>query len=503
MFDYLRSFGNFLAKKNFGNEDNEIKNSIAHENSDGAVEFEDLFSFRTLSLDFTHKSQVDLINVYRSIAQHTIVDYAIEDIVNEMVSFTEQDIPVELDLSDTELSENIRKKIHASWEKLSNILDLKNTIHRKARSFYIDGRLVHQKVVDDKNLSKGIIDLVELDSRTVFKMREIKYDEEKKTLSNIKEYFVYDDTALQEQDTKQNRKTTKKDPLILNPNIISYTTSGIIDSKTGFTASWLHKAIRPANLLAMMENALVIYRIVRAPERRIFYISTGGLPPKAAKKHLAAVQSDYRNKMKFDPTTGKLSDSKWLQTMQEDFWLPRDSEGRGTEVSTLPSGQNLGEIEDVLFFLKQLYKALNIPESRLDTNAIFGGARGVEINRDELKFSKFVSSIRKRLNMFFLDILKTDLILTNVMTADEWDKIKDDIVFKYAKDLHIEEMKAAELLRERVNIAVEMEPFVGKYFSHKYVRESIFQQTDADIQEEDEQIKEESKDPRYSSNEEE
>ena len=319
----------------------------------------------------------------------------------------------------------------------------------------------------------------------------------------VEEYFLYDEKASStspatgKTETQLNKKQYKQ-VLKLAKESITYITSGLVDPKTGFAISWLHKAVKPANQLRMMESALVIYRITRAPERRVFYVDVGGLPKSKAEQYMNNLKASYRNRMQYDPENGSFKDQRHLTTMQEDFWLPRTSTGKGTEVSTLPGGANLDSIEDVNYFLKRLYKALNLPISRLEQDSMVAIAgRSPEIGRDELKFSKFVSKVRKRFNMMFRDLLHTDLVLTNVIKDTEWAELEQSIHFIYAQDMYLEERKFFEMMRDRIDLAKDLEMYVGKYFSHEWIRTKIIQQTDEDIKEEDAKIKKEASDPRY------
>jgi hypothetical protein len=490
----MELFG-FLRKRDLGDSYNQdaLKNQIATDNSDGATTIEGYFNNFILNFDWTANNQAELIDKYREIANYNEVDSAIQDIVNEMVSFAEDEEPIKLNLDDTELSDNIKSKIQESWDKITYLLDLKNSIHQRSRNFYVDGRLAYQKVIDKNKMSSGLQDIIELDTKYVTKVRNVVTDEQTKTIKSIDEHFIYNEyNPLTEKTNKVNTATkATKEALKLPKESLVYVTSGLIDPKTGFAISWLNKAIKPANQLRMMENALVIYRVTRAPERRVFYIDVGNLPKGKGQEYLNNLKNSYKNKMSFDPTTGDFKDNRHLQTMQEDYWLPRSSSGKGTEVSTLSGGANLGDIEDVTYFLKRLYKSLNIPISRLesDSNVMFG--RTQEINRDELKFSKFVSSIRKRFNLMFLDLLRTELVLTKVITAAEWKEIEHSIKFIYAQDLYLEERKAFEMMRDRLDLANEFKEYVGRYVSNKYIRANILQQTDEEQAEMDKEIAEE------------
>jgi hypothetical protein len=500
-------FGNFLSKLKLSDtkEDERIQsNQIATDNDDGAIEVDNGVSQYMFNIDWSYNSQAELIETYREVANYSTVDYAIEDIINEMVSFSEHESAIQLNLSNLEedLSENIRKKIYEKYDKIVKLLELDNTVHKRARQFYIDGRLAYQKVIDQKKPRDGILDVVELDTRYVSKVRNKEYNRETKTIENIEEYFIYDENIQTSRNqAKQNNRFSQnkqfKEALRLNPETLTYVTSGLTDLTTGMAISWLHKAVTPANQLRMMENALVIYRITRAPERRIFYVDTANLPKSKAEQYIRHLKNMHRNKMSFDPESGTFKDRKHLQTMQEDYWLPRNSSGRGTEVSTLPGGQNLSDIDDVIYFQKQLYKALNVPTTRLEPeNSIMGG-RGAEVSRDELKFSKFVSKIRKRFNTMLLDLLRTELILTKVMTAAEWDEIAYKIDFIYAQDMQLEEMRKAEIKRDRLDLAQLYQPYVGRYVSNKFIREEVLMQSEQEREQLDKEIQEEKNDEQY------
>lgn len=502
----MRDMFSFLQKKPIADKpkDDALKNQITVPSDDGAIHVENAVDNHFFNFDWKANSQADLIDMYREVANYNDVDYAVQDIINEMVSFSEDEEPVRLDLSDCELSDAIKTKIHDKFDKISNIMDLKDTIHSKAHAFYVDGRLAYQKVIDAKNPKRGLLDVVELDPRYITKIRNVKTNEETKTIESVEEYFVYNENGTTKKETKESTRNgvNFKEALRLPKESVTYVTSGLLDAKTGFAISHLHKAIKPANQLRMMENSLVIYRITRAPERRVFYIDVGNLPKSKAEQYLSNLKNAFRNKMTYDPEKGSFQDSRHLMTMQEDFWLPRTTSGKGTEVTTLPGGANLDSIEDVLYFLKRLYKSLNVPINRLESDSMvaFGG-RSVEITRDEMKFSKFVSKIRKRFNIMFRDLLRTELILSKVITDTEWAEIEHKIKFIYAQDMYIEERKYFEMLRDRLELAKDLESYVGKYYSHSYVRKNILRQTDEDIAELDKEMEDELKDPKFQSNE--
>lgn len=503
-------FGDWLSKKKLNDDSDESitrGNQIATDYTDGAMEINDSVNSYILNFDWTTNNQAGMINTYRQIAQFNDVSFAIEDIINEMVSFAEDEEPVKLDLTDVEsIGEGTKKKIYDRFDHITGILELRDTIHNRCKNFYTDGRLAYQKVIDKNSVRKGLLNVIELDTRNVTKVRNVLYSPDDQTITGIEEFFIYDETNLAQETsaTGNNTSNTKpgtakyKEALKINKEALTYVTSGMTDSRTGWAIGWLHKAVKPANQLNMMENALVIYRIARAPERRVFYVDVGNLPKGKAEQYLQNLKNSYRNKMSYDPNTGTFKDNRHLQTMQEDFWMPRNSAGKGTEVTTLSGGQNLGDIEDVKYFLNRLYKSLNVPLSRLESDGIASlGGRATEINRDELKFSKFVSKIRKRFNIMFRDLLRTDLILTGILTIQEFNEIEDQLKFIYAQDMYLEERKFFEMTRDRLELAGEMATYVGRYYSNDYIRKEILRQSDEDIEEMDAQIKEESTNPQY------
>jgi hypothetical protein len=505
----------WLDKKSLGDQDESKKtlsNQITTDDNDGAVVLEDSINEFILNYDFTYNNQAELINTYREVANYNEVDFAIEDIVNEAVTFGDNDSDaVELDLSsidDELLSEKVKEFVYEGWDKINNLLDLNTTIHRRFKSFYIDGRLSYQKVIDKAGVSNnGLLNIIQLDPRFVTKFRNVEYNKSNHTIESVDEYFIYNENIAEtssssDNKTKQNKNSNFKEALKLNRESITYVTSGITDSNSGYAISFLHKAVKPANQLRMMENALVVYRITRAPERRVFYVDTSGMTKTKAEQYLKNLKSNYRNRMSYDPDSGSFKDSRHLMTMQEDYWMPRNSAtGKGTEIDTLPGGQNLGDIEDVVYFLKRLYKALNIPISRLEADSIVSLGRNTEINRDELKFGKFVTKVKKRFNMMFLDLLRTELILTKVITSKEWDKIKNQIKFVYSQDMYLEEQKKFEMMRDRLELLNELNDYVGKYFSHDYIRRQILKQTDEEIEEQDKLIEKEKNNKQYNSDE--
>ena len=438
-----------------------------------------------LDMEVTAKNDVDLIKRYREVAQHPECDMAIEDIINEVIVSDERDTSVSLSLDKLSISDNIKNKIRDEFEEVMKLLNFDEKGHDIFKRFYIDGRIYFHKVIDPTSPRKGLTELRYIDPRKIKKVREVrkKRDSKSKGIEVIEtsaEWFVYNEKGM----TSANSNAGIK----ISTDSITYVTSGIIDQTKNMVLGHLHKAIKPVNQLRMIEDAVVIYRIVRAPERRIFYVDVGNLPKIKAEQYLRDVMARYRNKLVYDASTGEIRDDRKHMSMLEDFWLPRREGAKGTEVSTLAGGQNLGEISDVVYFQKKLYKALNVPISRMESEAGFNLGRAAEISRDELKFTKFVARLRKRFTQMFNDILKTQLVLKGVMTIEDWSNIKEHIQYSFLKDGYFAELKNAEIMRERINLAEQISPHVGKYFSVEYIRKNVLRQTDEDIAEIDRQI---------------
>tara|TARA_Y100001937_G_scaffold71422_1_gene97235 strand:- start:4361 stop:5911 length:1551 start_codon:yes stop_codon:yes gene_type:complete len=438
-----------------------------------------------LDMEANAKNDSDLIRRYREIAQNPECDMAIEDIVNEVIVSDERDSPVTLSLDKLDISENIKQKIRDEFNEVLSLLAFEEKGHDIFKRWYTDGRIYFHKVIDPESPRKGITELRYIDPRKIKKVREIKKHRDAKSkgievVEKTAEWFVYNEKGIQTGNTNAGVK--------ISTDSIVYVTSGVIDQNKNMVLSHLHKAIKPVNQLRMIEDAVVIYRIVRAPERRIFYVDVGNLPKQKAESYLREVMARYRNKLVYDANTGEIRDDRKHMSMLEDFWLPRREGAKGTEVSTLAGGQNLGEISDVQYFQKKLYKALNVPISRMESEAGFNIGKSAEITRDELKFTKFVSRLRKRFTQVFGDILKTQLILKGVMTIEDWVKIKEHIQYNYLKDGYFAELKNAEIMRERLSLANEVSPYIGKYYSIEYIRKNVLRQTDEDIMEIDSQI---------------
>lgn len=450
-----------------------------------------------VDIEGVYRNENELIRRYRSMALYPECDSAIEDIVNEAIVADSNDSPVSIELSNLNASDGIKKKLREEFKYILELLDFDKKAHEIFRNWYIDGRLYYNKVIDQKNPQDGIQELRYIDSAKMKYVRQVKktrndglarserdnpttYD-----FPELEEYFIYTPGGNNQYGSSPAKG------IKLTKDSVTYCTSGLVDRNKGSTLSWLHKSIKPLNQLMMIEDSLVIYRLSRAPERRIFYIDVGNLPKQKAESYLRDVMQRYRNKLVYDANTGEIRDDKKFMSMMEDFWLPRREGGRGTEITTLPGGQNLGEITDINYFQKKLYRALNVPETRLQGDTGFSMGRSSEILRDEVKFSKFVGRMRKRFSEMFSDMLKTQLILKNIITPEDWEYMSDHIQYDFLYDNHFAELKDAELLRERLTLAEQTQQYVGKYYSNDYVRRNVLRQSDEEIIEQDKLIEKE------------
>ena len=443
-----------------------------------------------LDMEVTAKNDYDLIRRYREVAQHPECDMAIEDIINEVIVSNERDVAVSISLDKLGVSDKIKEKIRDEFDEVMRLLNFEEKGHDIFKRWYVDGRIYFHKVIDPSSPRKGITELRFIDPRKMKKVREIKKKRDVKSkgievVEQTAEWFVYNEKGM--------RSGTSNVGVKIATDSITFVTSGVIDQTRNMVMGHLHKAIKPVNQLRMIEDAVVIYRIVRAPERRVFYVDVGNLPKIKAESYLRDVMARYRNKLVYDASTGEIRDDRKHMSMLEDFWLPRREGAKGTEVSTLPGGQNLGEISDVQYFQKKLYKALNVPISRMESESGFNLGKAAEISRDELKFTKFVQRLRKRFTQVFSDILKTQLVLKGIVTIEDWVKIRPHIQYDYLKDGYFAELKESEILRERLSLAQEVSQYVGKYYSVEYVRKNVLRQSDEDIIEIDSQIAKEIK----------
>ena len=450
------------------------------------------FFGQVLDTDGREKSDLELIKRYRDISQQSECDTAIEDIVNEGIVANQEDIPVQISLDKVPYSDKIKRKIRTEFEEVLRLFDFNVKGHDIFRRWYVDGRLYYQKIIDSKNPRKGISELRYLEATKIKKVRENDKKIDPKTgiemIIKVNDYFVYNDKGIQSAGMTG---TGANQGVKIAADTITYVPSGIIDSNSGRVMSYLHKAIKPVNQLRMIEDSLVIYRISRAPERRIFYIDVGNLPKVKAEQYLKDVMNRYRNKMVYDAKTGEIRDDRNHMSMLEDFWLPRREGGRGTEISTLPGGSNLGEIDDINYFQRKLYRSLNVPISRLESESGFSLGRSTEITRDELKFTKFVQRIRKKFTPLFTDVLKTNLLLKGVIAPEDWPLIQEHISYDFLEDGHFAALKESELLEERLQQLGSVEPYIGTFFSKEYVLKKVLHMNDSDIQQMRDQIKKE------------
>ena len=449
------------------------------------------FFGQILDVDGREKTELDLIRRYRDISTQSECDAAIEDIVNEGIVANQKDQAIALDLDRFPYSDKIKRKIRKEFEEVLRLLDFEAKGHDVFRRWYVDGRLYYHKIIDKKDPRKGITEIRYVDPTKIKKVREVKKDKDPKTcvdmIQKINEYFIYNEKGLMSAGSGAGMQGLK-----IAPDAITYVPSGLIDGNSGRVMSYLHKAIKPVNQLRMIEDALVIYRISRAPERRIFYIDVGNLPKIKAEQYLKDVMNRYRNKLVYDANTGEIRDDRNHMSMLEDFWLPRREGGRGTEITTLPGGSNLGEIDDIIYFQRKLYRSLNVPISRLESEQGFSLGRSTEITRDELKFTKFVQRIRKKFTPLFTDLLKTNLLLKGVIGPDDWPIMQEHLQYDFIEDGHFAALKEAELLTDRLDQLGVIEPYIGTFFSKEYVLKKVLRLTDGEIEQMRDQIKTES-----------
>ena len=461
-----------------------------------------------VDIEGVFKSEADLIKRYREMALHPECDSAIEDIVDEAIVSDLNDSPVEIELSNLPASDRLKKAIREEFKYIKEIMDFDKKAHEIFRNWYIDGRLYYHKVIDFNKPEEGIKELRYIDPLKIKLIRKLKSANDSKngrapflqqnrtneevTNAEVEEHYVYNpNSSLSSSGAatgtyKNDAKTVK-----ISKDAIVHVTSGLVDRNKQTVLSYLHKAIKSLNQLRMIEDSLVIYRLSRAPERRIFYIDVGNLPKIKAEQYLRDVMNRYRNKLVYDANTGEIRDDRKYMAMLEDFWLPRREGGRGTEISTLPGGQNLGELADIEYFQKKLFRSLNVPETRTNGSSGFSLGRSSEILRDEVRFTKFVGRLRKRFSNMFNDMLKTQLLLKNIVSLEDWKNLSDHIQYDFLYDNHFNELKQTELLNDKLAAVAAVEPYLGKYFSAMYVRTQILKQTDAEIIEMDKQIKKE------------
>ena len=446
-----------------------------------------------LDMEGTAKSEADLIRRYREIALHPECDMAIEDIVNEAVVANEMKDAVRVNVENLPYGKEVRRKIEDEFQSVLKLLNFNTKGHDIFRRWYVDGRIYYHKIIDRNAPVKGITELKYIDPRKVKKIREIRKKRPDgptphglAVVDEYVEYYLYNEKGVS--------GTTTGTGIKISPDTISFCPSGLIDQNKNIVLSYLHKAIKPVNQLRMIEDATVIYRIARAPERRIFKIDVGNLPKAKAEQYLRDVMARYRNKLVYDASTGEIRDDRNYMSMLEDFWLPSREGGRGTDISTLPGGQNLGEIADIEYFRSKLYRSLNVPASRLESSQGFNLGRASEITRDELKFTKFVQRLRKKFTELFNDLLRTQLILKGIINEDDWFGVRDSLNYDFIQDGHFSELKNTEMARERLQLANEMRDYIGKFYSLRYVRKNVLKQNEREMEDMDNQIKQEIED---------
>jgi hypothetical protein len=493
----IKLFGFTLGNKDIVREEKPEQSSFALPTEaldDGAVTITQNAHYGTyVDLEGSVRNELELITRYREMANHPECDSAISEIVDEAITSDPTGKAVDIVLDELKQPENIKKKIREEFDSILRMMNFQNLSDDLFRRWYIDGRLYYHVVVNENNPKQGIQELRFVDPRKIRKIREIKKDRDPKTgasiIKSMAEYYVYNDRGT----TTQTYTSGTNQGIKIAPESIINVNSGLMDAKNTFVISYLHKAIKPLNQVRMIEDAVVIYRLSRAPERRIFYIDVGNLPKGKAEQYLRDIMIKYKNKMVYDANTGELRDDRKHMSMLEDFWLPRREGGKGTEITTLPAGQNLGQMDDVLYFQKKLLQSMNVPYSRLDPQGggLVGIGRTTEVTRDELKFNKFIQKLRNRFSQIFDDALKIQLSLKGICSTEEWEEFKEFISYDFKKDNNFTELKEAELLRERIATLNQIDPYVGRYFSAEWVKKKVLMLTDEEIEEMNKQIEEE------------
>ena len=478
-----------------------VVSPVPPNNEDGADYYlSSGFYGQYVDIEGVFRTEFDIIRKYRNMALHPECDTAVEHVVNEAIVADLNDSPVEIDLDNLNASAGLKNIIRTEFKYIKDLIGFDKKAHEIFRNWYVDGRLYYHKVIDLKKPELGLEEVRYIDPLKIKLMRIRPKDQAKKyeikPTGSVGETVTKDTEVIEfytyyPQGTAQKYGSIAGKGVKISKDAITYCSSGLVDRNKHIGLSYLHKSIKALNQLRMIEDSLVIYRISRAPERRIFYIDVGNLPKVKAEQYLRDVMSRYRNKLVYDANTGEIKDDKKFMSMLEDFWLPRREGGRGTEITTLPGGQNLGELTDVEYFQKKLYRSLNVPESRIGADGGFNLGRSSEILRDELMFSKFVGRLRKRFSGVFLDLLKTQLILKNIVTPQDWNKMAEHIQFDYLYDNHFAELKETELMNERLNLMTQIEPYIGTYYSRDFVKRKILRQTEEEMIEMEKEMEEE------------
>jgi len=514
----MELFGFEINRKKEEKQKEKLVSFVPPSNEDGALTVAAGGVYGTyVDLDGSVRTEAELVNKYRAISFDPILDMAIQEICNEAIVEDSDEETVSIVLDNLDTQESIKKSIQEEFDEVLKLLEFNRLSYELFRRWYIDGRLYYHILVDEKKPARGILEVRYIDPRNIKKVREVKKEKDPKTGVTIEkivnEYYMYSPSGFLKRTGSitgssmssygSSSPAANAEGIKISKDSIVYNTSGYQSLDNKLILSWLQKAIRPLNQLRSMEDSLVVYRISRAPERRIFYVDVGGLPKAKAEQYLSDIMTKFKNKVVYDSATGEIKDDRKFMTMLEDFWLPRREGGKGTEITTLPGGANLGDIEDVQYFQTNLYRALNVPISRLQPESTYSLGRATEITRDEVKFSKFILRLRQKFSELFLKLLERQLILKQICLPEEWEEWKDEINFDFAVDNYFEELKSLEMNRDRIGLLREMEEYVGKYYSHEYIRRYVLQQSEEEIKDLDEQIKAETTDLRYNEPEEE
>ena len=483
--DGIRLFGFEIKRTKTASDTKQLPSIVPPVDDDGAgyITASGSHYGQYLNLDGDEsKDNHQLIIKYRGVAMHPEVDAALEDIINEAITGSEMQSSVDLTMDKVKVSDSIKKVMKEEFDNIVSMLKFNDLGHDIFRRWYVDGRIYFHLVVNEANLKAGILEIRPIDAAKIRKVKEVKKKKDPVTgamlIENVKEFYIY-----------QDKPGSQTSGVKLSTDAVSYTTSGLLSQDRKKVVSYLHKALKPINQLRMMEDSLVIYRLARAPERRMFYIDVGNMPRGKAEQYMKDIMAKYRNKLVYDAQTGELKDDRKHMSMLEDFWLPRREGGRGTEISTLPGGENLGQIDDIIYFQKRLYRSLNVPINRLEQEAQFSLGRTTEVSRDELKFQKFIDRLRKRFSQVFLEILKKQLMIKGIITEQDWDSWKEDIIVDYVRDNHFTELKDTELIRERMQTMDQIQQYVGEYFSKEWVMKNVLRLSDDDVKDMKDQMK--------------
>lgn len=453
-----------------------------------------------VDLDGSIRTEAELVTKYREMAEHPEVDRAVDNIVNEVITQDVSDAPVQIVMDDVEMPDKVKEAIQLEFKNVLRLLEFNQLAYEIFRRWYVDGRLYYHVIVDEKDPYAGIQELRYIDPRKIRKIREV----EQKSLANsastgktVGEYYVYNETGFAKTSGTMAAPTNTVGGVMIAKDSIVHCTSGVPSRSGDMIISYLHKAIKPLNQLRAMEDSLVIYRISRAPERRVFYIDVGTLPPAKAEQYLRDMMTRFKNRLVYDAQTGEIRDDRKHMTMLEDFWLMRREGGRGTEITTLPGGASLNQMDDVLYFKQKLYECMNVPISRLDPNMQFTLGRATEISRDEVAFAQFINRLRLKFSTLFTKILHRQLILKGILTPEEWEAIEQDIHYQYTRNNYWDELKQSEMLRDRLALLRDFDEYVGKYVSNDWVRRNVLHQTDEDMERNNTEIEEERMNPLY------